>query len=82
MKFRYPLPEVPINRWNAKVTNSQCVALVVIEADSIDSAELRALAVIDYDYEDDLTNATAEVMEVIGENSKYFVRVTIPNDED
>jgi hypothetical protein len=72
MSVTYPtdLPSVPADRWGAEVVSTlngedddgtlHPMITMTVEAIGQDEAERRALAVMDYDYQDDLRGARAE----------------------
>ncbi|MFE7114084.1 hypothetical protein ACFU99_01485 [Streptomyces sp. NPDC057654] len=76
MPTMYPtsLPAVPVNRWHAEKLADRgierplegrpiAVTDFVLDAGSAEQAEVRLLAYIDNDYEDDLRGATATAAE-------------------
>lgn len=80
------LPTVDLpDRWDFRLVgttvtedgegNTQAVMHITIEADSAEEAELRSLAVVDYDYEDDLRGAVAQAWPV-PTNGVWLVDIT------
>ncbi len=85
MSTRYPtdLPAVPPHRWQARIIDDGCdpdetSAWVRLTIDAADAgeAERRALAWIDYDYEDDCRGAVADAHET-DTPGRWLVRVQL-----
>jgi len=89
MSTSYPtdLPQVPADRWNAKIEGVLNVdhgddmnhphITWSIEASSQDEAERRALAVQHYDYQDDLEGARAEGLPAHAGGQFWFVTIIL-----
>lgn len=89
MTTKYPadLPDVPADRWGAKIENvlnattddglNAPIVTWSVPADTQDEAERRALAVQHFDYQDDLEGARAEgtVFAVVPNTSVWFVSI-------
>lgn len=86
MSTTYPttLPTpVPEDRWGFENLpgGPSWVMMVRVKAADKSEAERRALAVVDYDYEDDLRGAVATSADVRDITSRYIVLVQLVGDE-
>lgn len=80
-----PAVELP-GRWDHRIVlvendddgegNIHSVLHTEVTADSAEQAEARSLAVLDYDYEDDLRGAVAEAVQARS-NSRWAVTITL-----
>lgn len=84
MTTNYPtnLPAIPEDRWGFEQLpgGPEWVVMVRITADSVEEAECRALAVMDYDFEDDLSGATATSSTILDISGKYVVLIQLVGD--
>ena len=72
------LPLVPGDRWDIKILPvDQHTVLTEVTALDAESAEMRSLAVIDKDYEDDLRGATATAEPLANGDFRWRVTVTL-----